>query len=176
MKIGFTGSHSTGKSTLVAKLVSDYPHFAKHTNASRILSQSLPLFKNNNDADITSQSVIVGSICLDLLQNQDLIADRTIIDTIAYTIVNDNLGKSVAEDLWRVFGPAATQYDIIFYTPIEFPLTPDGTRCEDETYRRDVDKAIFQLLNDKQIPYVVLSGSVDERVDTMWRVINEYMS
>jgi hypothetical protein len=61
---------------------------------------------------------------------QDFVSDRCVIDVLAYatsfatakTITNI---KDIVEDYIKT-----NPYDLVFYTPIEFPLECDGTRFE----------------------------------------------
>lgn len=49
------------------------------------------------------------------------------------------------------------RYDILFYTPIEFPLEKDGIRFEDEEYQKEIDSLIKELLDTYDIKYFTLT-------------------
>jgi AAA domain len=61
---------------------------------------------------------------------QDFISDRCVIDVLAYatsfatakTLTNI---KDIVDDYMKT-----NPYDLVFYTPIEFPLEDDGVRFE----------------------------------------------
>jgi len=55
-------------------------------------------------------------------------------------------------------------YDLVFYIPIEFPIEKDGLRFEDEHYQEIIDLQILKLLKRYKIPYITVSGTIEERL------------
>jgi hypothetical protein len=51
------------------------------------------------------------------------------------------------------------------HLPVEFPLSPERSRPIYEEYRRLADELLVQTLNELKIPYLVVGGTVRERVD-----------
>ncbi len=62
-------------------------------------------------------------------------------------------------------------YDLVVYVPVEFPMEKDGVRPESERYRREIDEAILTILTNSKVPYVKVSGTVEERVAQVCREI-----
>ena len=168
MRIGFTGAQGTGKSTLVDILVNDVlVGYHRHTNASRILSSELDNFGINRNAGFLEQCVISGSVALDVISNRNLVADRTIIDTLAYASNNENINSYQVHELMYKFLAVAELYDHIFYVPIEFTTEEDGIRDTDDNYRRVIDRSIKSLLDISGVYYTELNGTVEERLATI---------
>jgi deoxyadenosine/deoxycytidine kinase len=84
MKIGFTGTMSVGKTTLVNAL-KELPEFKDYNFATErseyLRDLGIPL---NTDSTIKGQLIFLAERSSELLQ-KDIITDRTIIDVIAFT-------------------------------------------------------------------------------------------
>lgn len=171
MKIGFTGAQGTGKSTLVEELLQIFPEYSRHTNISRKFSKEIPGFKINRDAGVIEQSILLGGIALDVLTADNIIADRSIIDALAYTEINKNISREHKDVLFDMFNSISDKYDFIFYTPIEFTPENDGIRDMDVNYREMVDKTIKNLLIKTSCNWFEIRGSVDERMSKIKEII-----
>lgn len=55
----------------------------------------------------------------------------------------------------------------IFYIPREFPLEQDGVRYQDDAFARELDEKIKNFLDIMNVPYVVLTGDVETRSNTV---------
>jgi deoxyadenosine/deoxycytidine kinase len=86
MKIGFCGTMSVGKTTLVNAL-KELPEFKDYnfaTERSKYLRDlGIPL---NTDSTLKGQTIFLAERCAELI-NENLITDRTIIDVMAFTLV-----------------------------------------------------------------------------------------
>ena len=170
MKIGFCGTMSVGKTTLVNALKNvpefkDY-HFA--TERSKYLnSLGIPL---NNDSTLKGQNIFLAERCAELM-NEDLITDRTVVDVMAFT----KLAKSISYIDGDAFEEYAKrfirEYDYIFYiSPEGIAIEDNGVRETDEKYRNEIDLTIRQLLNRYKPWHHVLTGSTEERVKQVLKV------
>jgi nicotinamide riboside kinase len=56
-------------------------------------------------------------------------------------------------------------YDVFVHLPVEFELRPDGHRPVSEEYRKVSDALLTDTLDELEIPYHVIGGSVRERVE-----------
>lgn len=63
------------------------------------------------------------------------------------------------------------RYDIVFYVPIEFPLERDAIRYEGVEFQKQIDDIIVDGLHHFGQPYITLSGSLEERMDTIKKTI-----
>ena len=170
MKIGFCGTMSVGKTTLVNTLKNipefkDY-HFA--TERSKYLnSLGIPL---NTDSTLKGQNIFLAERCAELM-NENLITDRTVIDVIAFT----KLAKSISYIDGDAFEEYAKrfirEYDYVFYiSPEGIAIEDNGVRETDEKYRNEIDLTIRQLLNRYKPWHHVLTGSTEERVKQVLKV------
>jgi len=170
MKIGFCGTMSVGKTTLVNALKNipefkDY-HFA--TERSKYLnSLGIPL---NTDSTLKGQNIFLAERCAELM-NEDLITDRTVVDVMAFT----KLAKSISYIDGDAFEEYAKrfirEYNYIFYiSPEGIAIEDNGVRETDELYRNEIDLNIKQLLAKYQPWHHVLTGSTEERVKQVLKV------
>jgi nicotinamide riboside kinase len=170
MKIGFCGTMSVGKTTLVNTLKNipefkDY-HFA--TERSKYLnSLGIPL---NTDSTLKGQNIFLAERCAELM-NENLITDRTIVDVMAFT----KLAKSISYIDGDAFEEYAKrfirEYDYVFYiSPEGIAIEDNGVRETDEKYRNEIDLTIRQLLNRYKPWHHVLIGSTEERVKQVLKV------
>ena len=185
MKIAFTGSHSTGKTTLLNDLIT---YFDDDINikcitevARKIIDKGYPL---NQDANVDSYVHYINDQLNEEnihMQGCDLfISDRTLLDPVAYSLVNRQLPRPYIpeyfiEMMTNVWLLEQARYDLYVYFPLEFPLEIDGIRPVDEKYRKDIDEKIHMLLMKYNINYITVSGNEMQRRDYLIKVIKKYM-
>lgn len=175
MKIAFTGSHSTGKTTLLndAILRLKNKRLSYITEIARnIINRGYPL---NMDANIDSYVHYINdqlkaekAMC----ESSIFISDRTLLDPLAYSLVNRDLPRpfipdhfiSMMEGIWLL---EKDNYDLYMYFPIEFPMCSDGVRPTDEVYRSNVSNKILELLTKYKVPHIHVTGSPTERLNIL---------
>ncbi|MEY9214394.1 AAA family ATPase [Thermobifida halotolerans] len=59
---------------------------------------------------------------------------------------------------------AKATYDSFVHLPIEFPLVPDGHRPVNERFRSLADELMLRTLDELEIPYHTVGGTVHERL------------
>lgn len=64
---------------------------------------------------------------------------------------------------------AEKTYDCFAHLPIEFPLSADGHRPVSETFREMSDQLLLDTLRAADIPFVVIGGSLTER---LWQLVD----
>jgi nicotinamide riboside kinase len=172
MRIGITGTQSTGKTTLVKELAK-LPEFKDYKIAcerSKYLnSLGIPL---NHQTTIEGQTIFLAERVTELMQDA-IITDRTVIDVMAFTQCARKVsvvdGDAFAEYAKR-FIP---QYDYIFYvSPEGVEIEDNGVRETNSEYRNQIDKTIQQLLF-KYVPtYYTIKGATEERIQQVKEVID----
>tara|TARA_Y100000385_G_scaffold127968_1_gene133172 strand:+ start:1251 stop:1781 length:531 start_codon:yes stop_codon:yes gene_type:complete len=175
MKIGFTGTMSVGKTTLVNAL-KELPEFKDYnfkTERSKYLRDlGIPL---NTDSTLKGQIIFLAERCSELFQD-NVITDRTIIDVMAFT----SLAKTIPVTQNTLYETLASkilkEYDYIFYiSPDGVGIEDNGVRTTDPEYRDQVNSSIQDIITKYQGSIqnlIVLSGSVDERVQQVKQTLN----
>lgn len=59
---------------------------------------------------------------------------------------------------------AKREYDVFVHLPVEFAMRQDGHRPVSEKYRQVADELLIEALDELQIPYHIVGGTVRERV------------
>ena len=173
MKIGFCGTMSVGKTTLVNAL-KEIEVFKDHefrTERSKYLSSlGIPL---NTDSTLKGQTVFLAERTAELILD-DIITDRTVLDVMAFTNNANSISLLKAERFEEYASLFLWEYDYIFYvSPKGVSIENNGIRETDAEYRNQIDNTIKYLLEKykKNIKNLVrLEGSTTKRVK---KVIDE---
>ena len=128
MKIGFCGTMSVGKTTLVNTL-KESPEFKKYvfrTERSKYLNGlGIPL---NTDSTYKGQIVFAAERATELLQDK-IITDRTVIDVIAFSSLSTSMADYEKYNIGSLLTPLIQEYDHLFY------ISPEGVKIEDNVVR-----------------------------------------
>lgn len=182
MRIGFSGTHSTGKTTLVKELEKYLPNYHLDINVSRwVHGLGFPLNQTTNDE---SQELNLIKRVAHLNSYDKLLADRTIADNIAYTLAGwerKSITDSSLEYQMHLYYQNIEKYDIIFYIPPEIELEVDEVRPEDVEYRAEIDKLIRKLLTDDKSLHrvknlVPITGTLEQRIEKVLKAIENESS
>jgi nicotinamide riboside kinase len=178
MKIGFTGTISVGKTTLVNAL-KELPEFADYhfaTERSKYLRDlGIPL---NTDSTLKGQLIFLAERASELL-HKDMITDRTVIDVMAFSHLSITIPFFISADLNKAVSELIRDYDYIFYvSPEGVELEDNGVRVVDSEYRMELDKTIKKLLEQHKFKlntitgYAELSGTTEERIQKIKQVMS----
>jgi nicotinamide riboside kinase len=175
MKIGFCGTVSVGKTTLVNAL-RELPEFTDYnfaTERSKYLRDlGIPL---NTDSTLKGQIIFFAERASELFQ-ENIITDRTIIDVMAFTRLAKSIPYFMADNLNDAVAPLLREYDYIFYvSPEGVEIEDNGVRTINAKYRKEVDKEILKLLSlhkNKIARYHELSGTTEERIQKIKQVMS----
>ena len=177
MKISFTGAQSTGKTTLLnaMKSMSIFRDFVFRDEITRsIQKQGL---KINEQGDDATQNKIIDSHLLNL-KFKNCIMDRCLLDGAVYTNYLFNKGR-VGEDTKKRadinLAAYIDDYDYIFYLEPEFEPINDGVRSIDRDFQREIVQGFQSYIKDYKIPVIKLTGSVEERVGQVLKVLGKHM-
>jgi len=178
MKIGFCGTISVGKTTLVNAL-KELPEFADYhfaTERSKYLRDlGIPL---NTDSTLKGQLIFLAERASELL-HKDMITDRTVIDVMAFSHLSTTIPFFISADLNKAVSELIRDYDYIFYvSPEGVELEDNGVRVVDSEYRMELDKTIKKLLEQHKFKfntikgYSELSGTTEERIQKIKQVMS----
>ena len=167
MKIGFCGTMSVGKTTLVNALqeLPEFTNYQFRTERSKYLMElGIPL---NTDSTIKGQIVFLAERASELMC-ENIITDRTVIDVIAFTKAAKSIDYHEAEDFIHLATRMLPEYDYLFYvSPEGVEIEDNGVRETDIEYRNLIDFIIKHQLdsNKWRIKNLVnIKGSTEERI------------
>lgn len=174
MRIILTGSQGTGKSTILKEFEKEGWNVI--TEVVRNLSKTGINVNEMGDED--GQRKIFETYKELLWDDVNYISDRGLTDVAAYTDYLVREGKVHPNVLWRQLEDIKdfmrNNPDVVFcYFPIEFPVVDDGFRSTNEEFRNKIDEYIKQILDTCQIPYITVTGTVEERFNKIKEHLNQ---
>jgi GTPase SAR1 family protein len=175
MRIGFCGTMSVGKTTLVNAL-KELPEFKDYyfaTERSKYLRDlGIPL---NTDSTLKGQVVFLAERCSELFR-ENIITDRTIVDVLAFTQCSKTIHWSEKKEYTELASNFLREYDYIFYiSPEGVEIEDNGVRTTDVEYRDLIDKTIQTILikhYSKIKNMYRISGTTEERIQTIKEVLS----
>ena len=114
MRIGFCGTVSVGKTTLVKKLAKlpEFKDYKFRTERSKYLMElGIPL---NTDSTVKGQTIFLAERASELMQ-ENIITDRTVIDVMAFAQCSNSMYFYEADDFCEFASHMLKEYDYIFY-------------------------------------------------------------
>jgi nicotinamide riboside kinase len=171
MKIGFCGTMSVGKTTLVNAL-KELPEFKDYTFATErskyLRDLGIPL---NTDSTIKGQMVFLAERASELMC-ENIITDRTVIDVMAFTKLAESIPHYIGDLFEKLASNIVREYDYIFYiSPKGIPVEDNGVRTTDIEYRDKVDKEIQRILKERAHQCIELYGTTEERIQKIKQVL-----
>jgi len=170
MKIGFCGTMSVGKTTLVNALAElpEFKDYKSTTERSKYLMElGIPL---NTDSTVKGQAVFLAERASELM-NDNIITDRTIIDVMAFAKCSKSMNYIEANDFCHFASNMLNEYDYIFYvSPEGVDIENNGVRETDADYRKQIDETIQLLIikyRHKIKNLVEIKGSTKERIKSV---------
>jgi len=175
MKIGFCGTMSVGKTTLVNALA-ELPEFKEYkfrTERSKYLMEmGIPL---NTDSTVKGQAVFLAERKSELMQD-NIITDRTIIDVMAFAKCSESMYYFEADDFCNFASHMLDEYDYIFYvSPEGVEIENNGVRETNIEYRKLIDQNIQLLITKyrhKIKNLVEIEGSTEERIKLIKQAVS----
>lgn len=179
MLVSFTGSQSSGKTTLLKKAMRD-PDFRKWNfvpEVTRVVKRRG--FNINELGNNETQLFILSEHLNNHHIKSDTILDRCIVDGWVYTMYLEETGKVdkwVAEYSRRLYLLLKDKLDIIFYTDHNIPLEDDGERSTDKSFRDSIVNKFQNTINSLTIrdKVVRLEGDVQTRYNIFKESILNY--
>ena len=142
IKIGISGTHGTGKTQILNLLEKKLNNFIFYREVIRSFEPlNFSINKNANEIHQARYSSVY--YYLSTRHDHNLITDRTIIDTLAYSRYSFKEKINKIEE--KKFADVINNYNMIFYLSPEKEMEKDGVREEDEFYRKKIDKIILEL-------------------------------
>lgn len=175
--ITLTGTHGTGKTTLLQALSTflnrhEIPHLIA-PEVPRVVCEMADdpafLHRGRNSLEKQMMLMIAQAVSEAKLAKETplLICDRMMVDHWAYTktLFREALINAELDDiLQRTVSAHCSTYDKVFYLPIEFTLVEDGTREGDVAFQQEIDGEIQKQLDFHHVEFTTLTGTVEERL------------
>ena len=175
MKIGFCGTMSVGKTTLVKALkeLSEFKDYTFRTERSKYLMEmGIPL---NTDSTLKGQLVFAAERANELMQ-KNIITDRTIVDVMAFANLSKSMEAHEKHYLTSTLYYLIKEYDILFYvSPEGVKIEDNGVRETDSKYRMAIDKEIKSITQMFRGNTITIKGTTKERVEQVKNVIAQYV-
>jgi predicted ATPase len=147
MRIALSGSHRTGKSTLLGDLAEQLPGYATVAEPYELLEEEGYEFAHPPSLDdylrqLERSIEVLGE------HGEDALFDRCPLDFVAYALSCEEGALFEAEDYLDVIRPAVAKLSLVVLVPVEEPDRIALPRTEDEELRRAVDEKIREILVD----------------------------
>ena len=175
MKIGFCGTMSVGKTTLVNAL-KELPEFKDYhfrtERSKHLMDLGVPL---NTDSTLKGQLVFASERAVELMQEK-IITDRTVIDVMAFCELSKSMEAHEKHYLSSTLYYLIKEYDILFYvSPEGVEIEDNGIRETNAKYRIAIDKKIKSIVGMYRRNAITISGSVKERIEQVKNAVSQYV-
>ncbi len=166
IKIAFAGAHGTGKTTLLREL-NRYLRFPERLSPARRVMSRMgacsvdELVRKGLGREF--QETVARELIASHAAPGSFIADRSVFDAQGYDQALGLTRMDYAGEIKR----AKLRYDLIIRLPVEFPAEADGVRRTSEAERLSIQEEIFLAVEESGMPYMTVSGSLDDRIDAV---------
>ena len=152
MRIAFSGTQNTGKSTLVKAFLSKYPMYLSPDKTYRDIITENNLTHSSNTTEETQLLILDWMMKTHekYTKSAKVVHDRCVWDNLAYTLAANAHGKvsdEVTAASISLVRESLKYLDIIFWLPYSdhIKIVDDGMRDTDEMHIREVDSIFEQL-------------------------------
>jgi hypothetical protein len=165
MRIAISGTHFSGKSTLIATLLKQFPNFASVEEPYILLEQQDYEFSNPPSVEDFEQQ-LEFSVRSIMESRNNTFFDRCPLDFLAYALA---LGEVDVESWIQKMDSTMQMLDLIIFLPIEDRDRIPIPISEDLKLREKVDENLQDmLLNDslgilKNLEVIEVKGSIEKR-------------
>lgn len=171
-RIILTGAQGTGKTTLMNELTKDGTRAISHIRATAAA--------NGLDTSVVTedgQKIYFKTLKKELSSKKNFVSDRGLTCIAAYTFdgaIAGNISKKVADKQYMdIVKYHNDNPDVLLvYVPVEFDPVDDGVRATDVLFQAKIDYFIKNLLESSNIPYIKVTGTVEERVAQIENALN----
>jgi len=171
MKIGFCGTMSVGKTTLVnalAKLPEFKGYNSRTERSKHLMEKGIPL---NTDSTLKGQFVFAAERASELLCDK-ILTDRTVIDVMAFCELSTSMTANESFYLNSALSHLIEDYDYLFFvSPVGVKIEDNGVRETNVKYREEINKKILDILDLRGIEYTTIQGTTEERIKLVKQTI-----
>lgn len=163
--IAFSGTHGTGKTTQAYKLASQLKLKGKSVIVLDEVARECPFPINKESTDITQLWILSTQIRreIKLMGRYDyVITDRSIFDTIAYSILLKNLSTSFISSYQSYVKEYYKQIFVLNPDTFNFQIK-DGVRDMDKVFRKQVHNTILHIYRKSGVKFKLINS--EEELD-----------
>ncbi len=173
MRIAVTGSHNSGKSTIIELLSESFPNYNIYDEPYYLLLEEGYEIPDPPSLDEYRAMLEKSLELIEEEQSEDVFFDRSPVDLLAYTLVSDNYGEIDEDKHFEEVKKSIESLDALFYLPIEDIDVPNSPADEYSDLREEVDDMIDRIIYDLagNTPVIQLSGDLESRLATAERYI-----
>jgi len=168
LRIAVSGSHSTGKSTLIAAFLVKYPFYVYEPEAFESLADDIELTSSEGPTGDGLQALLEHTISALAVHPPGtfVVFERSPVDYLAYAAVSRSWPTGSVESFLARYIPGVRRsvrnLDLIAFVPVS-PRGPASRSGENPHFRKRVDEALrralvdddYNLLGDLGAPRVV---------------------
>jgi nicotinamide riboside kinase len=189
-RIGISGSHCSGKSTLVDALAA-----RKEFEGYPLIKEVAARFPREKRQFLATQLDIMTAQIEEEMKYKFFISDRTVIDNIAYSLLNFEQSVAGKTELDTVMTRmkqfcsclaleseyiSRKPYDLMVFVDEMFPIEDNGNRCLNEEYQiwiyNFLKEEIYAAGNLYGIPVLYVEGSIEERIKMILAALERMMN
>lgn len=154
MRVAVSGSHSTGKSTLIASFVAKYPQYIYEPEAYEVLADDIALSSSEgpNSEGLAALLKYTISVLANHQRGASVIFERSPVDYLAYAAATRSMAGSERMDFLHSHIPAVRtsvrNLDLIVLLPVSSDGYIDSRPGENEPFRNRVDDELRMALID----------------------------
>jgi hypothetical protein len=179
MRIAVSGTHASGKSTLIADFAAAHPHYVTMPDPFELLDEQF----DQPSAGMLLRQLRVAADRLEQTDSPDVIAERSPLDFLAYLLALGELDRATASDevLERartLTARALRRVDLLVLLPLNARDRIWIGDDEDPDLREATDAALLDLIDDPDlIPgtarILEITGDRATRLSTLEAVVRD---
>lgn len=178
MRIVVSGTHASGKSTLIADFLAAHPEYLSLGDPFDDLEEEA--VDPSGEASFAGQLRIAAGRLRATAGQQDVIAERGPLDFAAYLIALERLGRSdgaLVERAIAIAEDSLALVDLVVLVPLDARRSIRIPADEDPALREAMDQALFDLADDLAqdtgVRLLTVAGDGEERLATLVEAIAE---
>ena len=154
MRVAVSGSHSSGKSTLVAAFVAKRPQYVYEPEAYEVLADDIALMSSEgpDPEGLTALLEYTASVLANHRRGASVIFERSPVDYLAYAAASRSMTPSERAEFMRAHVPtvrdSVRNLDMIVLLPVSSKGPIASRPGENESFRERVDEELRRALID----------------------------
>lgn len=178
VRIGVTGTHSTGKTLLLKRIAMELRgHGISVARTGRLARRAaaIGLPKMQHHTATSTEWIIAQGIADEIEAAQDaqvLLCDRAVSDAYAYYTAalefrREEAEPSTAERLRLLIATQAPKYDLLLATVLDSSVPVDQGHDYDIRYRALVDHHVHALLTEERLDHLLVTSDASSKTDAI---------